>query len=551
MPTDFIERLLGSRGLADPSEREKFLNPSYEEHMHDPFLMPDMEKVLVRIFEAMQSDEKIVVYSDYDCDGIPGAVIIHDLFEKIGYKNFEVYIPDRHDEGYGLNHDAIEQFIANGVNLLITIDLGSSDVEDVTYAEANGINVIITDHHLPPMTLPPAFAIVNPKVPHSVYPDPMLCGAGVMFKLVQGFIAKYGEFYKIPKGWEKWLLDMAGLATLSDMVPLRNENRVIASYGLKVLRKSPRPGIQMLLRKLAINQTHLTEDDVAFMITPRINAASRMDSPMRAFELLATKDETEAGVLVNHLEKINNDRKKLVAQIMKTAYARLEERETRDVIVIGDPDWRVGVLGLIAGKLVEEFKKPAFVWGREGANGRVLLKGSCRSDGSVNIVELMRSLPDSFVDMGGHELAGGFSVTDENIHTLEEKLSEKYTELKRSNERKIVEDADIELASVSEETNKILENLAPYGCENPKPIFSFKQVTVESSRQFGKEKNHLELIVTDGKHRKKGIAFFSSGENFGLKLDAGDVVTVVGTVEKSYFLNRPELRIRILDIVGN
>jgi single-stranded-DNA-specific exonuclease len=482
----------------------------------------------------------------------PGAVIIHDLFKKIGYTNFQIYIPDRHDEGYGLNHDAIEQFIADGVNLLITIDLGSSDVADVMYAEANGINVIITDHHLPPATLPPAFAIVNPKVPGSVYPDPMLCGAGVMFKLVQGFIMPNMEsFIKFQRVGRNGFLIWQDLRRYLTWWPLRNENRVIASYGLRVLRKSPRPGIQMLLRKLAINQAHLTEDDVAFMITPRINAASRMDSPMRAFELLATKDETEAGVLVNHLEKINNERKKLVAQIMKTAYARLEEREMRDVIVIGDPDWRVGVLGLIAGKLVEEFMKPAFVWGREGANGRVLLKGSCRSDGSVNIVELMRSLPDSFVDMGGHELAGGFSVTDENIHTLEEKLSEKYKELKRSNDKRISEDAEIDLGSVTEDTNRILDSMAPYGCDNSKPIFSFKRVTIESSRQFGKEKNHLELIVSDGKNKKKCIAFFSSGENFGLELALGDVVTVVGTIEKSYFLNRPELRIRILDIVGS
>lgn len=195
MPTDFIERLLSLRGLVDPFEREKFLNPSYEEHMHDPFLMPDMEKALIRIFEAMQAGKKIVVYSDYDCDGIPGAVVIHESFKKIGYTNFQIYIPDRHDEGYGLNHDAIEQFIADGVNLLITIDLGSSDVEDVTYAEANGINVIITDHHLPPATLPPAFAIVNPKVPGSVYPDPMLCGAGVMFKL--GLLRFYCQIWRV------------------------------------------------------------------------------------------------------------------------------------------------------------------------------------------------------------------------------------------------------------------------------------------------------------------------------------------------------------------
>ncbi len=548
MPSDFIEQLLHLRGLTDPLEREKFLNPSYDEHLHDPLLMPDMEKAVVRLFEATQAGEKIVIYSDYDCDGIPGAVIIHDLLRKIGYENFEVYIPDRHDEGYGLNHDAIVSFVEKKVSLLITIDLGSSDVEDVEYAQANGIDVIITDHHLPPPILPRAFAIVNPKVPGSQYPDPMLCGAGVMFKLAQGFLGKYGDFFNVKKGWEKWLLDMAGLATLSDMVPLRNENRVIASYGLRVLRKSPRPGIQMMLRKLAINQSHLTEDDVAFMITPRINAASRMDSPMRAFELLSTTDETEAGVLVNHLEKINKDRKALVAQIMKTAYARLEERELRDVIVIGDPDWRVGVLGLVAGKLVEEYKRPAFVWGREGANGRVLLKGSCRSDGSVNIVELMRALPESFVDVGGHELAGGFSTTDDNIHLLEEKLSEAYQTYKRVNDKVTGHDAFIALSQISEETNTILEKLAPFGCENPKPIFAINAVTLLSARQFGKEKNHLEIIVEDGGRKKKGIAFFASEEGFGVKLSAGDKVSLVGTLEKSYFLNRPELRMRIIDI---
>ena len=232
--------------------------------------MRDMEKVCVRIFESVEADEKIIIYADYDADGIPGAVILQDLFKKINYpievyphtkenevyKNAQgisfsygvgVYIPQRNSEGYGLNMEAIKEFGDKGIKLLITIDLGITAVAEVAQAQAEGIDVIITDHHIPLEILPRAYAILNPKVDN--YPEKMLCGAGVVFKLIQGFIKKYGEFYKIKEGWEKWMLDMAGLATLSDMVPLQGENRAIAFFGIKVLRKSPRPGLQKLLAK--------------------------------------------------------------------------------------------------------------------------------------------------------------------------------------------------------------------------------------------------------------------------------------------------------------
>ncbi|HEV7423618.1 MAG TPA: DHH family phosphoesterase, partial [Candidatus Paceibacterota bacterium] len=249
---ELLRVLLEKRGIKDEAQAEIFLTPDYKRDLHDPFLMRDMEKACVRLYEAIENKEKIVIYADYDCDGIPGAVILSDLFKEINYKNYEVYIPQRNSEGYGLNLEAIKQFAESNVKLIITIDLGITAVAEVAQAEVDGIDVMITDHHLPrpaqagfaTFDLPRAYAILNPKIDE--YPEKMLCGSGVVFKFVQGFLKKYGEYFKIKPGTEKWMLDMAGLATLSDMVPLVGENRAIAYFGMKVLRKSPRPGLQKL-----------------------------------------------------------------------------------------------------------------------------------------------------------------------------------------------------------------------------------------------------------------------------------------------------------------
>jgi single-stranded-DNA-specific exonuclease len=356
--TELLEKLLEKRGIQGKEAIENFLNPKYERDILDPFLMRDMHKSCERILEAIKNNEKILIYADYDCDGIPGAVILNDLFEKLEYKNVEVYIPQRNSEGYGLNTESVERMKEDGVKVLITIDLGITAVKEVADAQKHGIDVIITDHHLPHAEIPKAFAILNPKCDD--YPEKMLCGAGVVFKLAQGFL----KFQEISAGWEKWLLDMAGLATLSDMVPLLGENRALAYFGMKVLRKSPRPGFKALLRKTKIAQEYLTEDDIGFMITPRLNAASRMDDPRRAFELLATKDVAEGEKLANHLSDINDDRKNLVKSIMRDINKKFEKREHTEVIVIGNPLWKVGVLGLIAGKITDEYKRPAFVWGK-------------------------------------------------------------------------------------------------------------------------------------------------------------------------------------------
>ncbi len=568
MQKSLQDLLLENRGIRSQEEKEKFLNPSYDHDLRDPFLMHDMERASVRIFEAVEAGQKIMIYSDYDCDGIPGGVILHDFFKEIypkggsvkGYNNFENYIPDRHNEGYGLNHEAIEEFIKNDVSLIITVDLGTSDMAEIVNAQANGIDVIVTDHHLPhrsengsaSIELPKAFAIVNPKLEISgkTYPDPMLCGSGVAFKLVQALIKKYGEYWKIGSGWEKWLLDMAGLATLSDMVPLLNENRVIAYYGLKVLQKNRRVGMQKLLAKLNIEARHLSEDDLTFMVTPRINAASRMDSPRRAFELLAATHEVQAGALADHLSKINDERKINVAQIMKEVHQLLEKREVKDVVVIGNPKWRVGVLGLVASKVTETYGKPTFVWGMEGSE---TIKGSCRSDGSVNVVTLMQSVAaDTFLDLGGHELAGGFSVSHEKVHFMEEELLRAYETTKNKNIISIKEKVDttLSLDDVNADTYKEIERLAPFGLGNPKPVFLFENVEIAEVKLFGKEKNHLELSLVSGSGRKiKAISFFNTDTSFSVSLSKGKKINLVASLELSHFAGRTELRLRIVDII--
>ncbi len=547
-PAELLELLLQNRGV-QPADFARFLNPSYE-GMYDPYLMKDMEKSVVRIFEATEAKEKIVIYSDYDCDGIPAAVIMHDFFKKIGYEHFQIYIPHRHDEGYGLHIDAIDKFIAEGVNLLITFDLGITAVAEVALAQGAGIDVVITDHHLPQEIVPRAFAILNPKQEGCNYPDKMLCGAGLAFKLVQALVKKYSEYWNIQQGWEKWLLDMAGVATLSDQVPLLDENRTIAWYGLKVLQKNRRAGLQQFWKKANVDANKLVEDDITFTLSPKINAASRMDSPMRAFELLATTEIAEGGALTDHLMKINEERKVIVAHIMKEVKVTLSKREDKMVIVIGNPKWRVGVLGIVASKIVDEYKKPAFVWGMEGGD---IIKGSCRGYGSLNLVTLMQSLPEnSLIEFGGHSAAGGFSVHSDEIHFLEDRLiavcenisKEETTE----NDRSI--DAIISIDDVTAENYKVIEQLAPFGVANPKPTFMFKNIAVATVKEFGKEKNHLELSFLTSRGRPvKAISFFKTRESFGKLIAAGEKIDLIATFEKSFFAGRTELRLRIVDIL--
>lgn len=571
---ELTRHLLYHRGVRGREEAQLFLAPDFAAHTHDPFLIKGMESAVGRILEAIERGERLAIWSDYDADGIPGAVALHDFFKKIGFTNFQNHIPHRHDEGFGFNSEGLEELSAGGAKLIITIDCGISDVKEVARANELGIDVIITDHHLPCPSevgdalgqnqggLPEAFAILNPKQSDCSYPFKDLCGAGVVFKLIQALVKEIINSPSTPLGatqltlgWEKWLLDMVGLATLSDMVPLVGENRVFAYYGLLVLRKSRRPGLQKILSKLRINQRFLTEDDIGFMIAPRINAASRMGVPMDAFHLLSTEDEVLAGSYAEHLEKINAERKGVVASMIKEMKHAISARysETKKLIVLGNPNWRPSLLGLAAGTLAEEHSCPVFIWGRDGGNA---LKGSCRSDGSVNIVELMAE-SRVFLEFGGHAGAGGFSVSHERVHLLEAELARAYEKVRSAprssseDERgaEMIADRRLSLDDVGEPVWAEIDAFAPFGIANPKPIFLFENISPVSVKQFGKEKNHLELsFEKPSGGLVKAISFFSAPEKWGRALRAGEKIDLVASLEKSYFGRFPEIRLRIVEV---
>ena len=556
--SSLMKNLLINRGIDTDEKANIFLNPDYARDINNPFLILNMECAVLRIISAIDKKEKIIIYGDYDCDGIPGSVVLYDFFKKINFENFENYIPHRHKEGYGLNIGAIDEFSKQSVQLIITVDCGISDMAEISHAQKIGIDVIVTDHHTVPVATDdkylPAYTILNSKQKDDKYPDDMLCGAGLAWKLVQALLKKGREIdakwaNDIPEGWEKWLLDMAGLSTIADMVPLQKENRAIAYFGLRVLRKSPRPGLLKLLHKMKMNQQYLTEDDIGFMIAPRINAASRMDIPMRAFTLLSTDDDIEAGKLSEHLHNINDERKWIVASIVKEVKKELKQREIKKVVVIGNPKWSVGVLGIVASKIVEEYDRPAFVWGR--GEGEVI-KGSCRSNGTVDVVKLMRNTDkDLFLDTGGHEFAGGFSITNEKIHKLEKEIIDSFDKVKTDKRAEKSEDVDAKLGinDVVWDNYNQIERLSPFGVGNKKPTFLFENIEIDNVAYFGKEKNHIRLDFKNSKAKKiSAIGFFMQEDMFEVPIGSGVKINLIATMEKSMFRNFPELRLRIVDI---
>lgn len=402
--------------LKKKEEIEKFLSPNWDRDLLDSSKIKDIKKAIKRIKDAIDKNEKIIIYADYDCDGIPGAVVLNDLFEKVNYKNFSVYIPHRHNEGYGLNMNAIQRFIDEKVSLIITVDVGITNISEIKFAEENGVNVIVTDHHLPVLDevdkqiLPEAFAIVNTKQVGDKYKEKFLSGAATVWKLVNAFLNKYRRDFNVGEGWEKWLLDMVGIATIADLVPLKGENRLFAKYGLEVLKKTKRPGLLKIFSNARILTRKINEDDIAFGIAPRVNAASRMAEPIHAFYALLQNEE--AANFANELESYNKARK----QETKDAETVIDYEKFREdkIVLIGDEKWTPGIIGLVASKVCETVKKTTFVWGLgEDEN---ILKGSVRSrEDGYNVVEIMTECQYLLENFGGHEMAGGFAIHKNNL----------------------------------------------------------------------------------------------------------------------------------------
>ncbi len=550
--SDFVRTLLSRRGITEELAIGEFLEPDYELHTHSPALFQDMEKATARIFQAIERGERIAVYADFDCDGIPGAAILSDFFRKITYANVEVYLPHRDREGYGFHTDAIAALAERGVRLIIIVDVGTTAVDAVRFAAQRGVDVIVSDHHEILGALPDAVAILNPKLGR--YPFRDLCGAAVAFKLVQALIAEgksrgLPDFLAIQDGWEKWLLDMVALATIADMVPLVGENRVLAAWGLRVLRKSRRVGIDALVSKLRLNTSELSEDDIGFSIAPRINAASRMDEPRLALDLLTTQDTLEAERLVAQLEKLNTSRKGVVASIVRQARAHAKSRFTDEdrVVVLGDPEWKPALLGLAANSLMSDRGGVVCLWGRDAAGN---LKGSCRSDGEVSLVDLFANAREAFVECGGHAYSGGFSVSHESVHTLHDTLK-KATSVSAAPAAPAREpDLHISVSEISHPLFSDIARLAPFGASNPKPLFHIGESIVVEVRRFGKEKNHVELILECAKTGVscRAFDFFRAPEDFTHTPAQGARARVLGTLERDSY--RGGFAVRIVDVLS-
>lgn len=549
---ELVRRLLFYRGIETKKEAEEFLNPDYEKSLHDPFSILNMGRAVERILKAIKDNELIIVFGDYDADGVCASAIFYEFFKKIGFENFHFHIPDRHVEGYGLTETAIDEFIGLKAGLIITLDCGITDYEEVERVNSAKIDVVIIDHHLPPEKLPNAFAIVDSKQKDDKYPFKYLCGAGVAFKAVQALIEK-GNF-NITKGWEKWLLDLVALATIADMVPLTGENRVLVHYGLQVFRKTRRTGLLAFLKRMNFNLSDISEDDIAFMIAPRINIASRMGHANTSFELIITESPGEANWIAGHLEGLNSERKSIVEGILNDIGDRLEkaglpaQAGKPEIIVEGDSNWNTGVLGLLCNRLMEKYQCPVFLWGRGGAKN---IKGSCRSDGSINLVELMKSMPgDIFIESGGHALAAGFSIKDGKIGDFKKGVSEAFKKMpKEEVENGILYiDEEMKIDEVEWRVYGAIEKFAPFGVDNQKPVFAFYGLEIGNAKYFGNDGVHLQLdFKKSGDEAVSAVGFFM-GNGDRLNLKDGQKIDLAASLEKSTFRGRHELRLRIVDI---
>lgn len=550
--------LLQKRGIAE-EEIMDFLNPSYEKHIGDPFDIHGMPQAVERIVTAIKNKEKIAVYSDYDCDGIPGGVLLREFFDAIGYP-VEMYIPHRHNEGYGVHVHAIDTLKEKGVSLVITVDSGITNIEEVAYAKSVGIDFIVTDHHLPiheegnGQIVPEAIAVINSKQDACNYHDDMLCGCAVAWKLACALLARLRnekieevseKVSALPEGYEKWLLDLVAISTIADMVPLRKENRALAHFGLRVLRKTRRPGLLHIFNEQRMKKDYLTEDDIAFTIAPRVNAASRMGEPIQAHNMLYEKNTRKAELLAMDLEALNNERKSGVKDIISTLSFDHDVYKN-DVIVVGDMSWGPGILGLVAQNIIDETGKPVFVWGQ--GDDKTEVKGSCRSLGDVHVVELMARVGhDVFTHWGGHEGAGGFSVSVEKLPLLPDALNSAVQHVGRKDigTQELDIDEELTLEDVNDITWNAISPLAPFGEGNPKPVFGFKNIKPLSVRKFGKKNEHLEILYEKNGGQVKAIKFFVSKD---MEQKAVEPHMLIAHLEKSYFGFRPELRLRIVEI---
>lgn len=544
MTSEIVKKILLKRGVPE-SEHEAFLNPDYDATSHDPFLLPDMKKAVDRIVKAQKKDEKIVIYGDYDVDGMTATAILLDALTRFGLR-VETYTPDRFTEGYGLNKNAIQALAKTDASLVVTVDCGSLSHEEIKAAGKLGLDVIVTDHHAVAEDMPAAVAVINPHRPDSKYPFADLAGCGVAFKLVQALQTKLDG---LSTGQEKWLLDLVALGTVCDVVPLLDENRAMVRWGIEVLRQTRRPGLRALMSVVDVSPAEVNARAIGYMIGPRLNAAGRISTAKSALELLTTNDNQEALGLAQKLDSLNSVRRTEQNDIFTAACEKLDHPKD-PIIVIGETGWNEGVIGIVASKLMEKYGKPAFVLSINADKA----KGSGRSFGDFNLAEAIAETKKHLEKGGGHAAAGGVTLSANNIDDWKMALNEYYKKLGLKGQEKYLlsaEDAtENSLSEINIDLINDLSKLEPFGMANEQPVFRLCNMTAKYVDRMGKKNDHLRMNISDRAGDSMKLIAFSPPENWFIY--PGSSVDIWAHLELNEWQGRQSVEGRILrlEVIG-
>ncbi len=545
-----IAKLLYNRGLISQSAIDYFFNPEYEK-LYDPFLFTDMEKTVQRIWSAIEKKERILIHGDYDADGVTSAAILSRTLKLLGAE-VEVFIPHREDDGYGLNMENLNNFRVQGTKLLITVDCGITNVQEIATLNTMGIDVIVTDHHEPLLELPDAYAILDPKVDNSGYPFKELVGAGVAYKLICGLLTDVSRVprstfhvYGGVEGFQKWLLDIVAIGTVADVAPIIGENRVLVKWGLKVLEQTRWVGLQKLLE--SIGSKGINSFTIGFQIAPRLNAAGRMNHASVAYELLVSENALEAERIALELQENNQARQKVIIKALEEAKLQIESIETKKIIFVYDETWLPGIVGLIAGRLSDEFYRPAIAMTL--SNGKVT--GSGRSIAEFNIIQGLHSVNNFFARYGGHAGACGFTLTEIEVREQFENDFTKHVEkeLGEIDLRPVLDvDAEIQINQIDFDFLGQLEKFAPFGEGNSKPLFVIRDLKIAAMDAIGQDQTHLRLSVKQESPQLYKMLWFGKAKEWLEKLRVGDTIEAVCELGINEWNGNREFEFKVVDL---
>ncbi len=530
-----LVQLMYNRGLTDPAQIESFIT-SDSKLSGDPLLLPDIHQGINRIYQGLLSGEKIAVYGDFDVDGITGTAVLVQGLQALG-GNITPYIPHRIREGHGLNSDALDYLKNEGMSLVITVDCGVTGISQVKRAKRQGLDIVITDHHTPLGELPDAIAVVDPKRNDSKYPFNELAGVGVAFKFLEALYNGMGKEKEVEN-----YLDLVALGTVADMMPLLGENRYLVKQGLKVLNTNRRPGIREISALAGINADTIGSEEISWSLAPRLNAAGRLQHALTSYKLMVTESTEEALELSTVLEEQNAERQKMTGRSLAKAKEQVLAKGISPILIASDPDYPPGIIGLVAGRLSEEFYRPAIVIkvGEKSSNG------SCRSIPEFNIINALNECHELMSDFGGHARAAGFTMPTKNLSKLEEKLNlMAEQQLAGLDLRPRLDiDAEMNLSQLGGNTYQSLQSLAPFGMGNPIPTFVSRSVEVVDCQTMGNNGGHLRLKLRQNNANWEAVAF-GLGECFK---DMHSHIDIVYNLRLEHWRGEERLRLNIQDI---